>query len=194
MSRPVASGFYGKLPARGDFVRGGLPRDFTVPWDSWLSAALGGSRVLLGEAWPATYVEAPAWRFRLPASMCGARAVFGLMLASRDRVGRQFPLTFAALDADATGAVDAAWLDRCEAAGREAVRVGTTPEALAAMIGEPALAAAADIIPDAVWWTGGSTHMKAGRLLLRSLPDAAQFAWMLGGVDEGGDARWQWTA
>ena len=31
-------GFYGKLPARGDFVRAALPRDFTDRWDAWLSA------------------------------------------------------------------------------------------------------------------------------------------------------------
>ena len=34
------SGFWGKLPARGDFVRAGLPRSFVEPWDAWLQSAL----------------------------------------------------------------------------------------------------------------------------------------------------------
>ena len=31
-------GFSGKVPARGDFVHAGLPRDFTDPWHDWQSA------------------------------------------------------------------------------------------------------------------------------------------------------------
>ena len=45
----VVAGFYGKLPARGDFVRAGLPRDFTDPWDDWLQSVIAGSRALVGD-------------------------------------------------------------------------------------------------------------------------------------------------
>ena len=47
----VIAGFYGKLPARGDFVRGALPRDFTDRWDAWLAPAIAGSRTRMGEDW-----------------------------------------------------------------------------------------------------------------------------------------------
>ena len=66
-----STGFYGKLPARGDFVRAGLPRDFTDPWDDWLQSVMAGSRSLMGEAWLPAFLEAPVWRFALPPGMCG---------------------------------------------------------------------------------------------------------------------------
>ena len=62
----VVAGFYGKLPARGDFVRAGLPRDFIDPWDAWLQSVIAGSRVLAGDAWLPAYLESPVWRFALP--------------------------------------------------------------------------------------------------------------------------------
>ena len=97
MPGDVIVGFYGKLPARGDFVRAGLPRDFIDPWDDWLQSVMAGSRTLMGEAWLPAFLEAPVWRFTLPPGMCGAQAALGLMLPSVDRAGRYFPLTFAAL-------------------------------------------------------------------------------------------------
>ena len=71
MPGAVIAGFYGKLPARGDFVRAGLPRDFTDPWDDWLQTVVAGSRALMGEAWLPAFLEAPVWRFTLPRGMCG---------------------------------------------------------------------------------------------------------------------------
>ena len=40
--RSAAPGFYGKLPARGDFVRRRLPSAFVAPWDQ---LAAGGDLV-----------------------------------------------------------------------------------------------------------------------------------------------------
>ena len=88
-------GLFGKLPARGDFVRLGLPREFTGAWDEWFSDALAGSRAAMGEAWLGAWMEAPVWRFALPSLMCGPLAVLGLWLPSVDRAGRYFPLTLA---------------------------------------------------------------------------------------------------
>ena len=140
MSDPVAVGFYGKLPARGDFVRAGLPRDFTDRWDEWLQSVLAGSRALMGEAWLPAFLEAPVWRFALPAGMCGERAVLGLMLPSVDRAGRYFPLTFAALHGGlAETAEGDAWLDRCEAVGRDALEQDTPPQEISDMLGLPDL-------------------------------------------------------
>jgi type VI secretion system protein ImpM len=190
----VIAGFYGKLPARGDFVRAMLPRDFTDPWDHWLSVAMAGSRAQMGEDWLPAFLESPVWRFALPAGACGARAVLGLMLPSVDRAGRYFPLTFAALFADRAVASDGpaldAWLDRCEAAGRAALEEDAAPERLNDMLGQPELPALADPPPDptgnggvivtTAWWTDGAPRVPATRLTIQGMPDAATYATMLG--------------
>ena len=112
-------GFAGKIPARGDFVHAGLPRDFTDPWHDWQSLVIAGSRTLMGEAWLDAFLEAPVWRFILPPGLCGARAAVGLIMPSVDKVGRYFPLTLAALpDAGTPNADDwSGWLDAVEDAG-----------------------------------------------------------------------------
>ena len=195
MSDPVV-GFFGKLPARGDFVRVGLPRDFTDRWDEWLQSVLAGSRALMGEAWLPAFLEAPVWRFALPAGMCGERAVVGLMLPSVDRVGRYFPLTFAALlGGMAETAEGDAWLDRCEAIGRDVLERDTPPQEISDMLGLPDLSNDREGFADSVWWSEGSPRVKAVRMSLASLPDAATYAAMLGAeLDASGRTRWESTS
>jgi type VI secretion system protein ImpM len=186
----VVSGFYGKLPARGDFVRGALPRDFTDHWDAWLNPAIAGSRQRMGEDWLPAFLEAPVWRFALSAGLCGNRSALGLMLPSVDRAGRYFPLTFAALydDGGAPGD-DPAWLDGCEAAGRAALEQDAGPEQLGAMLGrlpEPREAATGRTEPgvmQSIWWTDGAPRVPAGRVVLSGLPDASVYATMLGAAE-----------
>jgi type VI secretion system protein ImpM len=86
-------GFFGKLPAHGDFVTRALPADFVRPWDDWLQASLSASRGQLGEAWLELYLTSPVWCFALSAGVCGRAAVAGLLIPSVDRVGRYFPFT-----------------------------------------------------------------------------------------------------
>ncbi len=97
VSGGILRGFAGKVPARGDFVHAGLPRDFADPWHDWQSSVIAGSRAIMGETWLEAFLEAPVWRFVLPAGLCGKRAAIGLIMPSVDKVGRYFPLTFAAL-------------------------------------------------------------------------------------------------
>jgi len=203
----VVTGFYGKLPARGDFVRVGLPRDFTDPWDEWLQTVLAGSREMMGEFWLPAFLEAPVWRFALPARMCGSRAVLGLMLPSVDHAGRYFPLTFATLSRGGIAGDSAdAWLDQCEAAGRAALEQDTPPEEVSGMIGMAALPENIEGLAEAVWWTDGSSRVRPSRMTLRSLPSAAVYAAMLGaetddtnsvsdesGLSTGG-GRWEATS
>lgn len=89
------TGFFGKLPALGDFVERALPAEFVTPWDAWLQRAIAASRAGLGEQWLDIYLTSPLWRFVLGAGPCGARAWAGVMMPSVDRVGRYFPLTVA---------------------------------------------------------------------------------------------------
>jgi type VI secretion system protein ImpM len=196
----IAVGFYGKLPARGDFVRAGLPRDFTDPWDDWLRSVIAGSRSLMGEAWLPAFLEAPVWRFNLPPGMCGAQAAIGLMLPSVDRAGRYFPLTFAALGQRRIAVEPTeAWLDICDAAGRDALEQDTPPEEITDRLGSPELpddtTANVDAVGDAVWWSDGSARVQPARMMLQCLPDAATYAAMLGAHTdiELGETKWEST-
>jgi type VI secretion system protein ImpM len=185
--RAVIAGFYGKLPARGDFVRAALPRDFTERWDGWLAPAIAGSRDAMGEDWLPCFLEAPVWRFALAAGLCGERAVLGLMLPSVDRAGRYFPLTFAALFDGAIPADDPTWLDRCEAAGLAALDTDLAPDDVAAMLGPPPDGTAAAAFGDgrSLWWTEGAPRVAPARFALPGLPDAGVYATMLGATPAG---------
>jgi type VI secretion system protein ImpM len=173
-------GFSGKIPARGDFVHAGLPRDFTDPWHDWQSQVIAGSRTLMGEAWLDAFLEAPVWRFILPPGLSGPRAAIGLIMPSVDKVGRYFPLTLAALPE--TGTPDAGdwsgWLDVAEALGRLALDEDAPPDRLM----PPVCPSPARVTGEtmSMWWTDGGPRVEASRLSLPSLPDAACFAYMLG--------------
>jgi type VI secretion system protein ImpM len=95
-------GLFGKLPATGDFVSRGLPDAFRSRWDDWVTRHLA----LRPEPWPVGGL-----RFRL---CSGESAAAGIVLPSRDRVGRRFPLSALLVLSfcPMTGAVDR-W---CEAA------------------------------------------------------------------------------
>lgn len=88
-------GAFGKMPSLGDFFRVELPPGFVEPWDRWLQEGLVAARAGLGRRWQDSYFSAPIWRFTLSPGLAGAAAVLGVMMMSVDRVGRQFPLTFA---------------------------------------------------------------------------------------------------
>lgn len=88
-------GFYGKVPALGDFVSRRLSRGFTEPWDAWLQSCLACSREQLGDDWLEIYLTSPMWRFVLSPSLCGEQAWAGAVMPSVDRVGRYFPLAIA---------------------------------------------------------------------------------------------------
>jgi len=60
-SPPERVGWFGKIPALGDFVTRHLPPSFVQPWDEWLSAELSEARLLLADTWAETYQQAVAW-------------------------------------------------------------------------------------------------------------------------------------
>ncbi len=92
----ASAGLFGKLPARGDFVRENLPRDFTDGWDAWWQRGLADLQEKWREEWRDAWLEAPVWRFMLPPGLCGRSGMLGLWLPSVDKVGRYSPLTIAA--------------------------------------------------------------------------------------------------
>ncbi len=99
----MATGFFGKLPASGDFVTRGLPDGVRPLLDRWLTRTLA-PLAQRPEDWP------PEGLRGLIAH--GGNALALLILPSRDTSGRAFPLAAAAL---ATGAGQAQvddWADR----------------------------------------------------------------------------------
>lgn len=88
-------GFFGKVPALGDFVSRRLPRHFIEPWDQWLQASMRASQETLGDKWLSLFLVSPIWRFALSPGVCGPSAWAGVMMPSVDRVGRYYPLTLA---------------------------------------------------------------------------------------------------
>ena len=91
---PVA-GWYGKIPALGDFASRRLPTDFVNIWDAWLQDALAASRSALRERWQNIYLNSPIWHFALLPGVCGTSCWAGVLMPSIDKVGRHFPLTIA---------------------------------------------------------------------------------------------------
>ena len=171
-----AVGLFGKLPARGDFVRAGLPGDFVAAWDDWLQHVIAASRARMGADWLPAFLEAPVWRFALAPGLCGAHAASGLWLPSVDRVGRYFPLTLAAMLPVAAPT----WLDACEAAGRAALEEDAAPEDVLRRLPPAAADAGAPEPAGSRWWSAGGPRVAATRLDLPALPDADDFAAMLG--------------
>ena len=123
----MTPGWYGKVPATGDFVVRRLPNAFRDAWDRWLQQSLDGGRERLGAQWQESYFSMPPWRFLLSAGMLTPDAWAGVMVPSVDAVGRQFPLTIAcALPAgrlDLAGCVEAgrSWFDAIESVAVDAL-------------------------------------------------------------------------
>jgi type VI secretion system protein ImpM len=187
----AAIGFCGKLPSRGDFVASALPRRFVEGWHDWMQRVLPASRRALGEDWVAAWLEAAVWRFALSPGICGPDAVLGLWMPSVDRIGRYFPLTFAAAMPGADTAVlirhGGGFLAAAECAGRGALARDLSPDRVAARLATAASAAPSDpgtdpaMCPPAgsLWWSLGSPRVPPTAFATSSLPNEAMFAGML---------------
>ncbi len=197
----LAAGFAGKIPARGDFLRAGLPASFAQPWDGWLAAGMAAAQAALGEEFDAAYMEAPVWRFALAAGACGPDAAAGVLLPSVDRVGRRFPLTAALIlpGADPAGlAACESWFAAIEGPALAAIEHDLEPEALTTALAEagtpelgflPESAALpeaggldaawpllARLLADpalSLWWTAGAPRVAPRAFAARTLPDLA---------------------
>ncbi|RWO32181.1 MAG: type VI secretion system-associated protein TagF [Mesorhizobium sp.] len=149
----ILPGFYGKMPATGDFVTRRLPGDFVRIWDRWLAQHIVP---LIGlESWP----RSTALRFLAGSAAFGPSA--GIILQSADRVGRQFPLSVVAQLADASVQLARAnaWFAGIEEAAFAAQQGEMTPDQLDIALAElpvPPVEPGEEIISDMVMWTARS--------------------------------------
>jgi type VI secretion system protein ImpM len=116
------SGFFGKVPMRGDFVNFNLDQAFRGSWETWLNGSLSASKRELGDQWLELFLNAPLWRFIMGPNCCGADPVAGVFLPNVDKIGRYYPLV---LGTTLPGCAAPArlfktgdgWFQRLEAAG-----------------------------------------------------------------------------
>lgn len=85
-------GFFGKLPSRGDFISTGLSRHVQTALDAWIQAGMQLMQLKSGDDWEKWFRAMPAWRFAIDRGLWGPAAIAGVIVASRDRVDRSFPL------------------------------------------------------------------------------------------------------
>lgn len=169
-------GFFGKLPARGDFVRAGLPRDFVSPWDAWLSSVLPAALEATGDGW----LRAPVWRFSLAPGVCGADAVAGMLFPSADKVSRRFPLTLAWLGPGLSNAIADESVAAMEKLGRTAIDQTLAPDELAKRLAAiPAGVVGEDTPESGGLWSEACGGQRS--FVLPALPDAGRFAEMMTG-------------
>jgi type VI secretion system protein ImpM len=140
---PRLAGWFGKLPALGDFAGRRLPEVFTERWDQWLVGGLEASRAALGEQWLDAFLHAPLWHFALMPGLIDEQPWCGVMMPSVDRVGRYFPLTIGAAVALPTSVEELRrlhqWLHALAEAALASLQTGHTVEALeACLAGLPA--------------------------------------------------------
>jgi len=85
-------GWYGKIPAAGDFMHRRLPRDLIAWWDRWLQYGLAALKQAPDDSAARSFAAAPIWNFAIPSGPSGSVAQMGCIAPSRDRVGRGYPL------------------------------------------------------------------------------------------------------
>lgn len=162
----VRVGFFGKLPSRGDFVRAGLSRPAVAACDRWLSSVPHLPTASL----------IPPWRFAFAPGVCGPAVLTGIVLPSRDRVGRAFPLLVAAEAAEP----GEDFLDAAERIGTAAITAALTPAMLMDQLHATPWPGPAEPDPAkpgpgpaARWWRKGGEMAAFARdtdALMRTLP------------------------
>jgi type VI secretion system protein ImpM len=193
--RRFPAGWYGKIPAAGDFIARRIPAGFREAWDRWLQPALDAARGRLGPGWRDDFLSMPAWRFALPPGLLTPGAWAGVMVPSVDAVGRIFPLTIAAalpssrLDAVATLLAAHAWFGAVEAVALSALIPSADPAAIDVAVAarpfpEESLREG-ELSPSCAAWLAEASEIFGRSLLVcEALPQGERFCAML-------DGRWR---
>lgn len=112
-SDPLFAGFWGKLPARGDFIGHGLPAAWMQAWEPWLMEGLA-EVAARGRPLADALAALPVWGFVVPVRP-GSLWACGVLAPSHDRVGRAFPLVLVEGRAGASPGPSGAVCDRVAA-------------------------------------------------------------------------------
>jgi type VI secretion system protein ImpM len=151
-------GFFGKVPARGDFVSRRVPAALAKTWEEFLSRLVVDARAQLAEDWEEEWLIAPLWHFVLGRQICPPAGAAGVLMASVDRVGRLYPFTIigpAAPGVPHQGGAWTPWNEAIEALSLDALEDDFDPDTFdvaLASVGPPAM------------WEGPSTRAGHWRL------------------------------
>lgn len=85
-------GFFGKVPSHGDFISEGMDREFVTRLDEWLRAGMHACADHYGARWSSIFSSSQPIRFIVESGSWGDAAYAGVLMPSRDRVGRKYPL------------------------------------------------------------------------------------------------------
>lgn len=144
----LRTGFYGKLPAAGDFVTRGLDPAFVRRWDRFVAAHLAPTMTR------EPLDDHPILRFTLDEA---GTVMAGCVMASADLVGRAFPLTIAAPTTMAEAGDGSDWFSAAEELG-DAARCGELlVDELDDMLRRLPLPPAFPARCDASFWIGGGS-------------------------------------
>lgn len=112
-------GVFGKHPAFGDFISGGITKPVQVALEEWLSTVLPRVKEATGDTWGGLYDVALPLRFWIGEELIRNSdvAVAGVLVFSSDKVGRRFPLVALTEHAPAPPTLDPSqlWYQELEA-------------------------------------------------------------------------------
>jgi type VI secretion system protein ImpM len=175
----MSLGWFGKIPALGDFSTRRLPSSFVEPWDRWLSQELSAAQARLGDAWPARYRRVPIICFASSEGSVDEHAWHGILVPSFDRVGREFPLTITRSHMNTGRVPSQSWFAAVVAIGQRALEPGFSATDL-----DSALTAIGDVPPSeyvdvaiagaSAWWRW--PNEPASALIADNFPTGLAFA------------------
>lgn len=178
-------GFFGKVPAHGDFIERGLPRHFVGAMDEWLQGAITCSQGALGQEWLQTYLTCPLWRFGLSDGAIDSQQWVGILCPSVDSVGRYFPLIIA--EKVTQGNIftayqnNAEWFDYVEKLALSTLENGLVAEQIEEQLdnSEPLLLKTSEPekIEQAGWLCSGNSSEAFSHLLHKSHSQSAVSIW-----------------
>ena len=95
-------GWFGKLPAVGDFASRGIPQPLREVLHSWIAEGMADLAARQPDEWREAYLVSPVWHFCANPGVWGESAALGCIAPSIDKIGRCSPL-IALRTFDATG-------------------------------------------------------------------------------------------
>ena len=183
-------GFFGKLPALGDFVSRDLSRAQVKCIDDWMQVGLRALQSA-SDNWLETYLVTPVWQFLIPRGQWADHALYGTLMPSVDRVGRYFPLlTSSAFDANTDPAVVQANLSQRALDLPKALEQLLEPDPLLALLRQPSALNGRGPLPlfarfnpqgeRSLWWAERRDDAPFREISHRGAPDAELFLRLFG--------------
>ncbi len=141
----MGAGFFGKLPAAGDFVARGIPAEVRRALDPWVTAHLA-EVAAKARHWPEGGVRAVV-------TLAGAHWLL-VIEPSEDAVGRSYPLTACVLLGAADRASADVWADAAWAVLLDALENNASADALQDALAQiaPPQSGITPLTAPLIWW------------------------------------------